>query len=63
MRAYCLMRASSSLVFSSVRALSPLDSTLSLTTGSVSDMRTLKRYAPMSMLTPSVWSTLKALSL
>ena len=51
------MRASSSAVFSSSRALSARLSTLRRSRGSVLDMRRLKRQLPNSRLTPSMASS------
>lgn len=48
---------SSSSRFCSIRGLSPRDSTLSRSSGSVFDERRLKRQLPKSMLTPSISSS------
>ena len=49
-----LSKSNSSLVFCSINKMSPLDSTFNLTTGSVLDLRKLKRQLSNSSPIPSV---------
>ena len=52
-----LINAEISAVRSRINAVSPRDSTLRRSNGSVLELRRLKRHAPKSALMPSVWSS------